>query len=171
MNKKKIGFSTNLLAFLGFPLVSGLFLYFVRADFRILIPLAVGLPAFLIALTSLLLNRARAWPPGPIQRRSLFAAEILLRALYLVLLAILSALVITYLIPTEFFIGNYFLSDNDSLSLSMKKLYLGMYFYIIPCLFLFFAYVNALLGLKLIIHRRIYVAGANRPKYLIRLMK
>lgn len=39
--------------------------------------------ALLAATTSLLFNRARAYPSGPIQRRSLLAAELCLRATFL----------------------------------------------------------------------------------------
>lgn len=60
-----------------------------------------GLPTFvgamlalLAATTSLLFNRARAYPGGPIQRRSLLAAELCLRATFLAALgAVLAALI------------------------------------------------------------------------------
>jgi len=62
-----------------------------------------GLPTFigaalalLTATTSLLFNRARAYPAGPVQRRSLLAAELVLRA---TLLAFLGAVLIALFFP------------------------------------------------------------------------
>lgn len=167
---KKISATENIIAFLGILPLAGLFLAFVRADVRFLIPLAIGLPAFLIALTSLLFNRARAWPAGRTQRRSLFAAEILVRAVGKVLLSILCALVISYFMPSNAYNKIPFYTFKD-ISLYMNQLYAGLYFYIIPCLFLFSAYASVLQSFKLIFHKSIYVSRVNSLRQLFRSMQ
>lgn len=54
--------------------------------------------ALLAAMTSLLFNRARAYPVGKTQRRTLLAAELLLRAtIFATFGAIISALIFPYL--------------------------------------------------------------------------
>lgn len=63
-----------------------------------------GLPTFgaatlalAIAITSLMFNRARAYPVGPLQRRTLLAAELCLRStLLLVLGAVLTAMIFPF---------------------------------------------------------------------------
>lgn len=54
--------------------------------------------ALLAAMTSLLFNRARAYPAGKVQRRSLLAAELCLRAVMFAMLGVvLTAFVFPYL--------------------------------------------------------------------------
>lgn len=62
-----------------------------------------GLPTFgaallalMVALTSLMFNRARAYPNGPVQRRSLLAAELSLRA---TLLSAFGAVLVILIFP------------------------------------------------------------------------
>ena len=170
MQKKKISILENSLMFLVAITLTGLFLAFANGDLKILIPLGFGIPAFLIALTSLLFNRARAWPAGAIQRRSLYAAEILVRAIVKTMLSILSALVITYFIPLNAYnkINVYEVGDPF---IYMSRLYPGLYLYIIPCLFLFSAFVGASQCFRLILYKRIYVSGGKGIKQLFRSMR
>lgn len=63
-----------------------------------------GLPTFggatlalAVAITSLMFNRARAYPVGPLQRRTLLAAELCLRStLLLILGAVLTAMIFPF---------------------------------------------------------------------------
>ena len=97
MNDKKEQ-APRILDVVGVVLSMALFAVIAKAELRVLIPLAPAIPALLMSLTALLYNRARAWPGGPEQRRSLFAAEILLRSLLLTLLSVASGVFITFFI-------------------------------------------------------------------------
>lgn len=69
-----------------------------------------GLPTFggamlalVIAITSLMFNRARAYPVGPLQRRTLLAAELCLRAtLLLILGAVLTAMIFPFVLAAGY---------------------------------------------------------------------
>lgn len=68
------------------------------------LPTAFGASlALLAAMTSLLYNRARAYPPGKTQRRTLLAAELSLRALVMAICGVvLAAFIFPYLISLGF---------------------------------------------------------------------
>lgn len=63
-----------------------------------LLTFGAGTLALSVAMTSLLFNRARAYPAGPLQRRTLVAAELSLRAtLLLVFGAVLTAMIFPFI--------------------------------------------------------------------------
>ena len=110
---------TRVLDVVGVVLSMALFAVIVRAELRVLIPLAVAVPALLISLTALLYNRARAWPSGPEQRRSLFAAEILFRSLLLTLLSVAGEVFIKFLFRS-FYEKMHFRVDKCSKQRTLK---------------------------------------------------
>ena len=148
----------------------GLFLSFARADLQILVALGVGLPALLIAFTSLLFNRARAWPAGATQRRSLIAGEILLRALFLTVLTIIISLGITYFMPKNAYLSHPIV-PSDYFFPYVKELNPRLWFYVVPCLTFFSAYVNVWQAFRIALHRRRYVVGPRGLKDLFRGLK
>lgn len=161
--------ANNLLFLTAIPPLVGLFLSFAKADLRILIPLAVGLPALLIAFTSLLFNRARAWPVGRMQRRSLLAGEILLRAVYTMVLTVLMALAITYVMPKDAYLQ--VIAPSDYFFPYVKELNPRLFFYVIPCLTFFSAYVSVWQAFKLVLHKSCFVARPKGLKHLFRSLK
>ena len=149
---------------------TGLFLSFAKADLQILGALGVGLPALLIAFTSLLFNRARAWPPGAMQRRSLIAGEILLRALFWTVLTIIISLGITYFMPKNAYL-NHSIAPSDYFFPYVKELNPRLWFYVVPCLTFFSAYVNVWEAFRVALHRRRHVVGPRGLRHLFRQLK
>ncbi|RYH64492.1 MAG: hypothetical protein EON54_06430 [Alcaligenaceae bacterium] len=64
-----------------------------------LMPLAAAVLTVFAATTSLLYNRARAYPPGPLQRRTLHAAEQSLRATLLLVVGIALSAAVFFWLP------------------------------------------------------------------------
>ena len=64
------------------------------------LPTSIGATlALLAAITSLMFNRARAYPVGPVQRRSILAAELMLRATFLAITgAVFAAIIFSMLL-------------------------------------------------------------------------
>ncbi|RCW66879.1 hypothetical protein DES41_110244 [Pseudorhodoferax soli] len=76
--------------------------------------LAAALLTVFAATTSLLYNRARAYSAGPLQRRTLHAAEQCLRATLLLVVGVSAASAVLYWLPDQS--GRFFTSkDGDSL--------------------------------------------------------
>jgi hypothetical protein len=148
----------------------GLFLSFAKADLQILVALGVGLLALLIAVNSLLFNRARAWPAGATQRRSLIAGEILLRALFWTVLTIIISLGITYFMPKSAYLSQE-VARSDYFFPYVRELNPRLWFYVVPCLTFFSAYINVWQAFRVALHRRRYVVGPRGLRDLFRRLK
>ena len=164
---------TRVLDVVGVVLSMALFAVIVRAELRVLIPLALAVPALLISLTALLYNRARAWPSGPEQRRSLFAAEILLRSLLLALLSVAGGVFITFFI--SFFLREDAFSSRQVLETTdfegwSRQVRWWIWLYLIPCLLFFGSYVAFTQGLRIALRKRLHVTGSRSFKSLFRTM-
>ena len=173
MNDKKQQ-TPRVLDVVGVFLTMALFVGIVRAELRVLIPLALAIPALLISLTALLYNRARAWPNGPEQRRSLFAAEILFRSLLLILLSVASGVFITFCISIflreDAFSSRQVLETMDFIGWSRQvPWWIGLY--LIPCLIFFGSYVAFTQGLRIVLRKKFYVRGSRSLKSLFKTMR
>ena len=173
MNDKKVQ-PTRVLDVVGMVLTMTLFVGIVRADLRVLIPLALAIPALLISLTSLLYNRARAWPSGPDQRRSLFAAEILFRSLLLTLLSVAGGVFITFFI--SFFLREDAFSSRQVLETTdfegwSRQVRWWIWLYLIPCLLFLGSYVAFTQGLRIALRKRLHVTCSRSFKSLFKTMR
>ena len=159
---------------IGLVLFFALFAVIARADLRVLIPLTLAIPALLISLAALLYNRARSWPNGPEQRRSLFAAEIMVCSLLLALLSIASGVFITFFISfflreDVFFKGLVpHVKDIDDW---LRQTKWWIWLYLVPCYIFLGSYVAFAQGLRITIRRNFYIAGGRTLKSLLRAME
>lgn len=78
------------------------FLKIAWMNFDGLPTLAASVFGVFVATTSLLYNRARAYPTGKVQRRTLFAAEHCLRATLLLVVGVACTAVLFWFIPASF---------------------------------------------------------------------
>ena len=172
MNDKKEQ-APRILDVVGVVLSMALFAVIAKAELRVLIPLALAIPALLMSLTALLYNRARAWPSGAEQRRSLFAAEILLRSLLLTLLSVASGVFITFFI--SFFLREDVFFNRKVLETTdfdgwLNQVQWWIWLYLIPCLIFLGSYVAFAQSMRIALRRRLYVRGTRTFKSLFRTM-
>ena len=172
MNDKKEQ-APRILDVVGVVLSMALFAVIAKAELRVLIPLALAIPALLMSLTALLYSRARAWPSGAEQRRSLFAAEILLRSLLLTLLSVASGLFITFFI--SFFLREDVFFNRKVLEATdfdgwLSQVQWWICLYLIPCLIFLGLYVAFAQSMRVALRRRLYVRGTRTFKSLFRTM-
>ena len=165
---------TRVLDVVGVVPNMALFAVIVRAQLWVLIPLAVAVPALLISLTALLHNRARAWPSGPEQQRSLFAAEILFRSLLLTLLSVAGEVFITFFMSfflrEDAFLSRQVLETTDFEGLS-RQVRWWIWRYLIPCLLLLGSYAAFTQGLRIALRKRLHATGSRSFKSLFRTMR
>ena len=159
---------------IGPVLFFALFAVIARADLRVLIPLTLAIPALVISLAALLYNRARSWPNGPEQRRSLFAAEILIRSFLLTLLSVASGVFVTFFI--SFFLRedvffNRHVPQVKDIDDWLRQTKWWIWLYLVPCFVFLGSYVAFAQGLRIAIRKRFYIKGGRTLKSLLRAMK
>ena len=170
---KKKEQSPTISDVIGVLLCIALFAVIARADLRILIPVSFAVPALLASLTGMFYNRARSWPNGPTQRRSLFAAEILLRSLLLSLICVLSGVALTFFI--SFFLKVETFSTKQVLDVKnfdewLLNIHWSIWFYLVPCFIFLGAYSAFVQGTRIAIRKRFYIGGRRTLKSLFKTM-